>query len=76
MKNLVLEHDLTDYTPGAPSNEAAAIDRLVAETTTCTKCGHVGMIYRPYTRKHGIGVGHYAYRAIALCPMCDYSEEF
>jgi hypothetical protein len=57
------------YTPGAPSQDAADIDGSVCAESTCTECGHVGLLYRPF-RKPG------SYRAFAICPECDHAEEF
>lgn len=68
-----MSFDLLDkgYTPGAPSEDAADIDREVCDESSCPSCGHQGMQYKPYTNKYTK-----SYVAYCVCGNCGYWFEF
>jgi hypothetical protein len=63
-----------DYLPGPPPwlrAECVEIDRQVCAGGSCERCGHAGLLYRPFHKPEGRG----QYRAFAVCPGCgDWSE--
>ena len=61
--------ELAGYKTGAPSKEAAQIDREVCAESICPTCGHQGLTYHPW---HKPG----SYRAFATCPNCGHFDEF
>lgn len=61
--------DLEGYKTGAPSVEAHVIDEDVCRDGVCSNCGHKGLIYEPWNKRG-------SYRCFAICPECEYREEF
>lgn len=59
------------YKMGAPGIIGATIDSQVCLESKCSKCGHSGMEYHPYSKPEV-----YSYRAFAVCPDCGDWEEF
>jgi len=61
--------------PGHPRRsgliDGPALDAQIAATSTCERCGHVGLEYVPYVD----GEGRYA-AAVAWCPECSEAMEF
>ena len=56
------------YVPGIPNStlaEDCAIDAEFCADSTCEKCGHKGLKYRPFVDR-----STQSYRAFAECPKC------
>lgn len=73
LDELIDAGELDGYTPEAPIGgmlPAAEIDREVAATATCSKCGEHGLDYHPYR------IPDVSYRAFAVCPRCREAHEF
>lgn len=66
-----------DYREGAPNETTAREDAAMVAGWECPRCGHEGMLYRPFTR---IGderwLARHEYRPHAVCGACGFWEEF
>lgn len=64
--------DTEGFRSGTPSWLAAANaaeDAAICSGEHCPQCGSRGLAYRPFHREH------VAYRAFAVCLVCDWCEE-
>lgn len=69
-----IEEELHDYERGFPNwglIDGGTIDREVCEESECPKCGHKGLIVKPFINRE-----RKSYRAFAECPECGEAEEF
>lgn len=60
------------FRPGAPvqlSPGCYAIDLATCRDSVCGNCHHRGLAFRPFHRDE-------RYRALAVCPECNFAEEF
>jgi hypothetical protein len=72
MSNLIIRMQNEGLEPGYPKRgliDAASIDGEVCAESSCSECGHAGMLYKPF-------VGKNTYRAFAVCEECGNEEEF
>ena len=60
------------YRFGAPSEEAADIDAVIAERHPCPRCGGP-MRYEAYHKRRA---GYCSYIALAVCNRCGHQVEF
>jgi predicted RNA-binding Zn-ribbon protein involved in translation (DUF1610 family) len=72
---------LDGYEQRAPDPGTAEEDSAMVRAWECPNCGHVGLTYRPFTKRQGhrnhfTGEWAFTYRAFAECPVCKYAEEF
>ena len=62
------------FRPGAPahlSQGCYAIDLACCRESVCGQCHHRGLTFRPFHQEDGP-----RYRALAVCPACNFTEEF
>lgn len=58
-----------DQGPPVHLDEASQlIDAALCEEMDCPTCHHAGHVYRPFHRGR-------SYRAAAVCPKCNHSQE-
>jgi hypothetical protein len=75
LADLQREMALCELTPGpAPwlRVEAVEIDRQVCADSACDRCGHAGLLYKPYHHCRG----RRAYVAYSVCPSCGDWVQF
>ncbi len=81
VEGILASGELAGYEERAPDPGGAEDDRQMIAAWACNNCGHVGMTYRPFTKREGhknVWTGRWVatYRPLAECPECGYAEEF
>jgi hypothetical protein len=75
LDRLAADPDLDGYTLGYPSwglFPGGDIDRKIAATTNCPKCGRYGREHAGFVAADG----SHSWRGFAICPSCGWPEEF